>query len=231
MYDKEKIVSLGKQAFVKRPTFLKRAFSYTNFLIATILGFAVLTFFVRQYDYFNFDLTITIFIQKYSQNWFDLLMRLITLMGNGPAVGIIVIALSLYGYLIGKRHSPLLLVISTFGGIIISKLLKILVAGPRPDPSLINQISHFLGSDSFPSGHVLTAISLYGFILYIAYTQLKKSLVRKFIIGFCLSIILLMGVSRIYLGAHWFSDVLGAYLIGFVWLSVIIFVYHKFKKV
>src|SRR3989344_7649378 len=140
MYDKEKIVSFGKQAFVKRPTFLKRAFSYTNFLIATILGFAVLTFFVRQYDYFNFDLTITIFIQKYSQNWFDLLMRLITLMGNGPAVGIIVIALSLYGYLIGKRHSPLLLVISTFGGIIISQLLKILVARPRPDPSLINRI-------------------------------------------------------------------------------------------
>ncbi|KKR24679.1 MAG: hypothetical protein UT54_C0014G0011 [Candidatus Daviesbacteria bacterium GW2011_GWB1_39_5] len=49
MYDKEKIVSLGKQAFVKRPTFLKRAFSYTNFLIATILGFAVLTFLFNHY--------------------------------------------------------------------------------------------------------------------------------------------------------------------------------------
>lgn len=217
------------QIFVERKTFLKRAFNFRSLLVVTTIGFAILTFLAKQYDYFQIDLTLTRFIQQIDLVWFLIFMKAVSFMGDVIAVLIIVSLLALYGFFIGKRKAPIVLVISTIGGLAISQLFKILVARPRPDPVLINQIDTFLSSDSFPSGHVLGAISLYGFLLYISYTQLKESMIRKVLMVICLFAILFMGLSRIYLGAHWFSDVLGAYLIGFVWLSAVVFFYHKLK--
>ncbi len=218
-----------KEAFVTRPTFIRRVLSFRYLLIVTVLTFAVLTYLAKQYDYFNFDLRITLFIQQYHQIWFDALMRFVSFMGNSISVGVLVILLSFYGYLIGKKHASLMLVFSTIGGLGLSSLVKILVGRPRPDPQLINQIGQFVNSDSFPSGHVLGAVSLYGFLFFIAFTQLKKNLFRNLVMKVCLTAIFLMGLSRIYLGAHWFSDVLGAYLLGFVWLSGVVLIYHKLK--
>lgn len=178
---------------------------------------------------FDFDLNFTLFIQRYNPFWFDLLMRFVSFMGNVSTVIILVLLLVLSGFLIGKRHAPLMLVISTAGGLIISQILKVLVARPRPDSSLINQLGHFAKADSFPSGHVLAAVSLYGFLLYIAFAELKRNLISKVIMGISITAILLMGLSRIYLGAHWFSDVVGAYIVGFIWLTLVVFIYQRLK--
>ncbi len=218
-----------KEIFVKKPIFLKRAFNFRNLLITTTLAFAILTFSAKQHKYFKLDLNITLFVQQYNPFWFEPFMRFVSFIGDAVPVLILVILLAIYGYLTGKRKAPLMLVFSTIGGLAFSQIFKILVARPRPDPELVNQMGHFIKLDSFPSGHVLGALSLYGFLLYISYTQLKDSLLRRFLMGICLFAIFLMGLSRIYLGAHWFSDVLGAYLIGFVWLSFVIFIYHKLK--
>lgn len=216
-----------KEVFVTRPIFLKRTFNFRNLLIVLALGFAVLTFFAKKYDYFNFDLSITLFIQTINVVWFDSLMRLITFMGNVGSVGVIFIMIALYGYIIGKKQTVLILAFSTFGGFVLSQILKLLISRPRPDPLLVNQVEHLLKADSFPSGHVLGAVSLYGFLLYIAFAQVKKGMLRKCVLGICILVILLMGLSRIYLGSHWFSDVLGAYLLGFIWLSFVVFGYQK----
>lgn len=218
-----------KKVFVERPTFLKRALNFKNFLIFITLGFAALTYLAKQHNYFNTDLRITLFIQQFNFVWFDFLMRFLSFVGDGVPLITMVILLVIYGYLIGKRKAPFMLVISTIGGLLLSQLLKIIVSRPRPDPTLINQIGQYIRLDSFPSGHVLGAMSFYGFLLYIAYTQLKKGWFRNMVMVVCIFMVSLMGLSRIYLGAHWFSDVLGAYLIGFVWLSLMIFTYHKLK--
>lgn len=201
--------------------------NFRNALIILSFSFALLTFFAKQYPYFKFDLPITLFIQSIYFSGFDQLMRYITLLGNFGSVAVVVILFSILGYYKKGRLTPLLLLASTFGGLLISLFFKILVGRPRPDPLLVHQIGSYLNLDSFPSGHVLGAVSLYGFLLYLAYTKLQLSLFRSLVIGFCTLMIMLMGVSRIYLGAHWFSDVLGAYLIGFVWLSAVVFIYHK----
>ena len=74
---------------------------------------------------------------------------------------------------------------------------------------------------SFPSGHSMSAMVGYGFFII----QLRKSDLKykKIWIGLCMVMIVLIGLSRIYLGVHYFSDVLGGYLIG---LSYILFVYY-----
>lgn len=227
--DKEPAFQKHKEIFVTRTTFLKRTFNFRNFLYIITLGFAVLAVFSKQYDYFQFDLSVTLFIQRYNFFWFDSLMKLTSYTGNVESVVVLVGTLSSYGYLIGKRHAPLVLIGSTLGGFILSFILKIAVSRPRPDPELINQIGQYVWSDSFPSGHVLGAVSSYGFLFYIAHTQLKNGLLRSLVMAGCILAILLMGLSRMYLGAHWFSDVLGAYLIGFVWLAFITFIYHRLK--
>lgn len=218
-----------KEIFVTKGTFLRRAFSFESFLIVITLGFTILTFLAKQHDYFKSDLYFTLFIQSFDPFWFDALMRFVSFMGNVNTVVILVTLLSIWGYLIGKRHAPLVLIISTVGGLISSHILKILVARPRPDPQLIHQLGEFVKSDSFPSGHVLGAVSLYGFLLYIVFTQLKRNLISKVIMGASFIVILLMGLSRIYLGAHWFSDVVGAYLVGFIWLNLIVYIYQRLK--
>lgn len=206
-----------------------RKVAKANFLVVAILGFVILAFFAKQYPYFSFDLNISLFIQKFNPIWFFWLMMLITFLGNGLTALVIVILMATYCYLFGKRKTPAVLIFSTIGGFILSYILKILIVRPRPDPLLVHQVGTFLKADSFPSGHVLGAVSLYGFLLYIAYTQLKSGFFRYLVVDTCILVIILMGLSRIYLGAHWFSDVLGAYLIGLVWLSFMVFLFQKLE--
>jgi membrane-associated phospholipid phosphatase len=217
----------SKEIFVSHKTFLSRAFDVKNALVLIVLAFGLLTLFAKQYAYFSFDLQITLFIQRINFPFFDSLMRYLTYLGN-PEIAVISVALvALVVYFMKAKAASLMTIISCLGGLLVSVFFKMIVSRPRPDPLLIHQVGTFLHTDSFPSGHVLGAVSLYGFVLYIAYTRLQNTIIRRLIITVCSFIIILMGVSRIYLGAHWFSDVLGAYLIGFVWLSIMVFFYHK----
>ncbi len=107
-------------------------------------------------------------------------------------------------------------------------MFKKLIHRPRPISPLIQTVEHLTKNDSFPSGHVMFAIGLYGFLLFLSFTQIKKTHPSRNISLVIFSIpIILMGISRIYLGSHWFSDVLGAYFLSLSWLMVMIWAYRK----
>ena len=123
-----------------------------------------------------------------------------------------------------------MIIISSFGITIFGMGLKELVGRPRPDPHIITQIGTYLSLDSFPSGHVLYAMGLYGFLLFLVFSQFKKTILRYILLLLIILILILMGVSRIYLGAHWFSDVLGSYLMGLLWLLLMVYLYKIVVK-
>ena len=100
----------------------------------------------------------------------------------------------------------------------LNRIIKAIVKRPRPPRrlQLVTETNY-----SFPSGHSMSAMVGYGFFII----QLRKCDLKykKIWIGLCMVMIVLIGLSRIYLGVHYFSDVLGGYLIG---LSYILFVYY-----
>lgn len=197
-------------------------------ILLLIISFSFLTIFAKQYSYFSFDLTVTQFIQQLTDPNFLRVMQFITDLGYPflaiPSVVIVVI------FLWWKLNplAALAVVISSAGGHLITTFIKSLVDRPRPDQSLINQIDLLINSSSFPSGHVMYFISFYGLLCYLAWVGIAKPNLR---IAICISLAILIGlisISRIYLGAHWFSDVMGSYLLGLVWLYGVIRIYRLF---
>lgn len=215
------------KAFVTKPVFHQRLATFRNLLVLVITSFLILTYLVKNYDYFNFDLKATLFIQEFRWSGFDLLMRIVTQSGTVPIGSLIILVVAGLLFWLKKFKAGAMVIVSSYGVMVISWVLKELVARPRPSAKLIHQIGLYPKSDSFPSGHVLFAVGLYGFLFFLVFTQLKERfLLKKVLLGILSLPLILMGLSRIYLGAHWFSDVLGAYLVGYIWLFVMIHLYH-----
>lgn len=89
-------------------------------------------------------------------------------------------------------------------------------------PRLTESILVYEKSYSFPSGHTMTAVVMYGFIIYLAFKYIKNRNIRLFIVSILNIIIILVGVSRLYLGAHYLTDVLASLFLGISFLFVTI---------
>lgn len=215
---------------VPKKTFIQRLFALRSVLVFLILVSSLLTFFSKSYPYFSFDLLITKTLQQFNSDWFTYLMIFVSKMGNASTGAVSLLLIFLLLTYLKRISEAIILAISTIGIFLISGMLKTFVERPRPDPSLIVQIGEYSHFDSFPSGHVFFAMGFYGMILLLAYIELKKGFFRSMIIAFCIFFIILMGISRIYLGAHWFSDTLGSYLIGTIWLYLMSSTFKKLKK-
>ncbi|HSS21656.1 MAG TPA: phosphatase PAP2 family protein [Pyrinomonadaceae bacterium] len=137
----------------------------------------------------------------------------------GSTIGVSLIAIPFGVYLIAKRRFfwLLTLVASVLGGAGLNRLLKYIFHRPRPqfdDPILK------LTSYSFPSGHTMMATVLYGVIAAYFFTNIREPWLRFLVIASAGLLILLVGFSRIYLGAHYLSDVIAALAEGLAWLSL-----------
>ncbi len=211
-----------------KPEIKKRSRLFEVSLLSLLVGFAVLAFFAKQYPYFPFDLYITRNIQLINSQPFNYLMLVMTEIGFVIPGALLVAAGCLTLIRFRKLVDAGILLLSTSGAVLLSLILKLLVARPRPDPNLIEQVASYQVKDSFPSGHVLFFTGFAGFLLYLSWIYLPKGILRYVVIGLWTLLIILMGISRIFLGAHWFSDTLGAYLIGGVWLFVVIFIRRRY---
>jgi membrane-associated phospholipid phosphatase len=175
---------------------------------------------------FPFDLKITHELQEEKNPVFVVVMQGVSALGETWAGIMLAGAVSAF-YLVRHQLLKAGFIIVTLSSFVFIALLKVLVARPRPPDFLLDpaDIFQMINQYSFPSGHVLFFVVFFGFIAYLAWLH-QSGRARTMVIAVCGALIMLIGPSRVYLGAHWASDVLGSYIIGFLWLSLIILAYQ-----
>jgi membrane-associated phospholipid phosphatase len=189
----------------------------------------VLTFMVITIPSFAIDLQITRELQSINSPLFAAIMSMISWPGFSPQSFIISALIVLVIYSFGWQWEALTALLAALLPPLVNVLVKELIRRPRPTVDLV-QVFGILDSYSFPSGHVMFYVGFFGFIWFLAFTLLKRSLGRTLLLVFLGSMVTLIGISRIYLGQHWASDVLGAYLLSSILLAGIIQFYRWGKK-
>ncbi len=190
-----------------------RALLFRGTLIVIAGAFAVLTFLVKTMPSFTIDLQVTKAIQLINFPFFNLIMVWISWPGYGPQNIIIAGLIILFIWIIGLHWEAVMALAAAVFSTAVNLLVKDLIQRPRPTATQVNVID-LLKSYSFPSGHVMFYLGFFGFVGFLAFTLLKPSLKRNLVLFLVSVLIVLIGVSRIALGEHWASDVLGAYLLG-----------------
>lgn len=139
----------------------------------------------------------------------------ITLFGKAQIIASSVIIFSFILWLWKKRIYLLPFWITIVGSALFNFLGKLAFHRPRPDVAF-----YIEDTFSFPSGHATVAVAFYGFLAYILFRQIKNWKYKINALFFSIILILAIGLSRLYLGVHFLSDVWGGYLLGTLWLLI-----------
>jgi membrane-associated phospholipid phosphatase len=201
--------------------------SFAWVVLATI-ALAALAFAAHTTPYFSVDLTIAHAVQSIHAQWFDILMRAIDFPGFPPQVYVEIGLILLFLFLTHRRWEAFSVVFASVGIGAAGLLIKVLVDRHRPSPELIHVNNPALdgGKFSFTAGHVESYIAIFGFLWFLAYMSQNRSVGRTLVLVILGALIALIGLSRVYSGEHWFSDIVGAYLLGSTWLILTIHVYE-----
>lgn len=156
----------------------------------------------------------------------------VTHLGDFPFLATLssLIALGLAAVAMRRRpYWPLLLgwALATIGGGEINYYLKLCFERQRPN--FVAPLVHE-NSFSFPSGHSMGSMIIYGMLAYLLVVTLPNRLSRMVVIAGWITLVLAIGFSRVYLGAHWPSDVIGGYTVGSVWLLFCIAATETLRK-
>lgn len=163
------------------------------------------------------DARVAAFFATYREPGLAEVFVWLTLLAKGQVVGAIAVAAGAIFLLWGERHRIVPLLVTVLGAEATMQAVKRLVDRPRPGLEFAYYLEK---SFSFPSGHATQAMALYGFLVY-ALARAARTWTRRVpIILAGLLVVLSVGLSRMYLGVHYLSDVLGGYLVGLLWLII-----------
>ena len=171
------------------------------------------------------DEQLTQRIQKIEAPGFDPLMHAVSWAGFPPQSKILP-ALIPTAILSGGQPLEAFFQLMGWGTGAISGGIKRTMKRPRPNHPDIVVTKARLGGSSFPSGHVIIYTGVYGMLAYLAHANIKICLLRKAIVGLLAGMISLVGISRVYLGHHFTSDVTVSYLLGTSYLVVLTSLYE-----
>ena len=147
-------------------------------------------------------------------SWVEESVRDVTSLGSAPALVIAVLAV--VGFLaLAKAWRPAIFtLLACGGGLVVSSLLKYTVDRPRPD---LVPHGNIIYTSSFPSGHSMMSAVVYLTLAALVARLIEKKRLKGYALGVALALTLIIGVSRIYLGVHWPSDVLAGWSAGAAW--------------
>lgn len=165
-----------------------------------------------------FDVSLLEFLQSNDNPVILGIMKFISFIGSEyflfPVLGVVII------YLLLKRKYYLskILIAASLGCWILNYVLKLLINRTRPlDFFLVEQ-----GGKSYPSGHSMVSMSMYLTFAYLICKNDKFKDKKKLVYTIALSYVLLMGISRMYLGVHWPTDIIGGFIMGYIYFQAML---------
>ncbi|MCX5497067.1 phosphatase PAP2 family protein [Kaistia dalseonensis] len=149
--------------------------------------------------------------------WLELAMLDITSLGGTTVLTIVTLAVLIYLVVAGHRGAAGLVAIAVVGGTILSSLLKIGFERPRPDivPHLVN-----VQTLSFPSGHAMLSAVTYLTLGALLARSERRRVLKVYFIGLAVFMTVLIGISRVFLGVHFPTDVLAGWCVGAAWAMI-----------
>ena len=165
------------------------------------------------------DPHVTAWVVAHRTEWLTGALKVLTWLGSTAVIIPAGLAIGLY-FLVRRRDwQPLALLTAAFGGAVgLYHIVKTLVGRPRPPAAI--WIGHYTGA-SFPSGHATQSAAFYAMLAIVLGTGLSLRM-RAVVWGAAALVVLIVGASRIYLGAHWLTDVLAGYALGASWVAIVV---------
>lgn len=210
---------------------LKRGYIFLAIYGAMVVLFGLLATFVHFHPVLGIDVTITKEFQENQTPWLSALMTAVSYIGyqNWLSVLLVLVAAVILWLVDLRLEAVTVVVVYAVSGLV-DAAIKLIVGRPRPNASLV-EVFRVASGQSFPSGHVMSYVAFWGLLFTFGvilfegwrWWRIALLVVSAFFV-------VMVGPSRVYLGAHWASDVLGAYLIEAALLGIALFIYLQLDQ-
>ena len=209
----------------------KRAYLLILIDVIVLALFAVLAWFVHVHPVIAVDVTITREFQENQNPWLKALMFAVSWLGfQFVLFTAMIVVTAIIFWVLRLRLEAIFILAVNVVSTLLNGLVKVIVARPRPSSHLVDVLYAVTGQ-SFPSGHVMAYMAYFGLLFSFGIILFRRDRWWHYLFLIIpAAFVVLVGPSRIYLGDHWASDVLGAYLISIALLSISLFIYLKLKE-
>lgn len=211
---------------MKLKTYLVIAFCIST---VSIISFSLISLLISDHKIIRFDRTIIDSVQGMETPFLTSVMKFFTFIGSAPFVIVLSLFLLFFLYKVLHHRLELILFVAAIAGsAILNGILKNFFQRVRPEFHRLIEIEGY----SFPSGHAMNAFTVYGIISFLLWRHITSALGRWTLIFVSMVMILAIGISRIYLGVHYPSDIIGGYFASGFWITtaILFFQYYQEKR-
>ena len=209
----------------------KRARVFIALYVLEFLLFSLLAWVVSIHPVLPLDVAITREFQENHSLWLRSTMIAVNYLGFHILIfSALIFGTAVVFWIMHLSLEALFVVALSIINSVFNVVLKVLVNRPRPNARLVEIIQHASGQ-SFPSGHVMSYVAFFGLVFSLGIILLKRDRWWHYVVLIVPALfVVLVGPARIYVGDHWASDVLGAYLFGSLLLGIALWMYLALKS-
>jgi undecaprenyl-diphosphatase len=199
-------------------------------LFGGIACFAARTVLVARKQVEAIDKAIMVRVQAIHHPWIERAMVVTSWFGFPPQSRILPPAYAAVLW-IARFRLEAVFQLTAWGAALLSTIVKSFMRRPRPVAGKdVRVVAATLEGSSFPSGHVLSYVGIYGWMAIMANQLIRPLLLRRVVVAALTTLIAAIGPSRIYLGHHWPTDVAASYLLGSSYLAALVVLYRRLKS-
>lgn len=195
--------------------------------VISLSGFSLMAMIISGHDILAFDSVIIAFVQGLETPTLTAIMTFFTFIGSWKSIVVIALLVIFFLYKVLHHRSELVLFsLVIIGAPMLNKVLKNFFERTRPDLHRLIEI----GGYSFPSGHAMNAMAVYGILTFLLWRHIPTRSGRALLLIVSMMMIFMIGISRVYLGVHYPSDIIAGYFASGFWLAVAIWVYQQYRE-